>query len=78
MKKQNLADVEIISPGTFKGTSVIVNGLDLSRFCTGIEFNISGENDIAIVKISLISNLRINGKALPDLINIEDLKNESD
>jgi len=73
MTKQKFADVEIVTPGIFSGTTIIVNGLDLSRFCTGIEVNLSGENEGSIVKISLISNLRISGKALLDLINVEDL-----
>lgn len=65
MAKQKYADVEIVTPGTFTGSSIIVNGLDLSRFCTGMKIDLdANENNLAIIHLSMIANIRITGEAL--------------
>jgi hypothetical protein len=63
MSNNNFADVKISIPdGTLRTTSVIVNGIDLSRFTNKVEFSISGDDPIAMVTLTLLANISIDGK----------------
>ena len=63
MSDNKFADVCIKVPdGHLNTTSVMVNGMDLSRFTNKIDFTISGDDPIGIVTLTLIANVSIEGK----------------
>ena len=63
MTSIRFADVEItVTDGHLSSTSVIVNGMDLSRFTNKVEFAVSGDEPLAIVKLTLLANVKIKGE----------------
>ena len=63
MSDNKFADVYIKVPdGHLTTTSVMVNGMDLSRFTNKIEFVLSADEPLSMVTLTLIANVSIEGK----------------
>jgi len=65
--ENHFADVEISVPnGMFRGASVILNGEEIAHQTVAIELDLNANDDgPAIVKLSLLANIAIDGKFKP-------------